>query len=226
MSKGLIIGGVLFLMLIVIGVVVYFMMSGDDEKTTGPSGGSPGPAPGPAPPKTIKTNQILSTVSDPVTLTGVQANDPSTFNAKTKGVLIANIAIDADSEGVIFESGATGRGIVLYAFDGSIYFQAGAGNVAGGTIEVSSPINSTLSKNQKTEIGVSVDVSANPSRARLFINGVEVDNSTSGATPSLSGPDAAGSGKKYGGISVSRLSPYSVYSDTIYDVTLYPGVYI
>ena len=36
MSKGLIIGGVLFLMLIVIGVVVYFMMSGSEEPEVKP----------------------------------------------------------------------------------------------------------------------------------------------------------------------------------------------
>jgi hypothetical protein len=35
-KKGLIIGGVLFLMLIVIGVVVYFMMSGDEEPKVEP----------------------------------------------------------------------------------------------------------------------------------------------------------------------------------------------
>jgi len=36
MSKGLIIGGALFLMLIVIGVIVYFMMGGDDEPKVEP----------------------------------------------------------------------------------------------------------------------------------------------------------------------------------------------
>jgi hypothetical protein len=161
-----------------------------------------------------------------VTLTGVQANSPSAFNAKTKAVLVATIAIDSDSEGVIFESGGGGPGVVLYAFDGTLYCQAGQGNVAGGTIEVSRTIPSTLSKTKKTEVGVSFDVSVTPSRARLFIDGVEVYSTTSGATPSLSGPDLAGSGKKYGGLSVTRLTPYTDYSDTIYDVTLYPDVYI
>ena len=47
MSTGLIIGGVLFLMLIVIGVVVFFVM-GDDSATT-PTGPAPAPAPAPAP---------------------------------------------------------------------------------------------------------------------------------------------------------------------------------
>ena len=47
MSTGAIIGGVLFLMLLVIGVVVFFMMmGGDGVKTPGPG---PGPAPAPAP---------------------------------------------------------------------------------------------------------------------------------------------------------------------------------
>ena len=34
MQRGVIIGGVLFLMLLMIGVIVYFMMSGDDDKSS------------------------------------------------------------------------------------------------------------------------------------------------------------------------------------------------
>ena len=52
MSTGAIIGGVLFLMLIVIGVVVFFVMNGNSDPTTTPA--SPGPAPGPAPPTEYK----------------------------------------------------------------------------------------------------------------------------------------------------------------------------
>ncbi|ABY27953.2 hypothetical protein OtV5_156c [Ostreococcus tauri virus OtV5] len=44
MSKGLIIGGVVFLILIVIGVVVYFMMSGSEEPEAEPEV-KPTPAP-------------------------------------------------------------------------------------------------------------------------------------------------------------------------------------
>ena len=47
MSQGAIIGGVVFLILIVIGVVMFFMMGGDGDSTTTPTG--PAPAPGPAP---------------------------------------------------------------------------------------------------------------------------------------------------------------------------------
>jgi len=206
--------------------VATTMMGGQKGPSAmGPSSTGPSTT-GPAPPTSIKSLEILSNVPNSVTLTGVQANSPSAFNAKTKAVLVATIAIDSDSEGVIFESGGGGPGVVLYAFDGTLYCQAGQGNVAGGTIEVSRTIPSTLSKTKKTEVGVSFDVSVTPSRARLFIDGVEVYSTTSGATPSLSGPDLAGSGKKYGGLSVTRLTPYTDYSDTIYDVTLYPDVYI
>jgi hypothetical protein len=53
MSTGLIIGGVLFLMLIVIGVVVFFVMGGDgDDSATTPTG--PGPAPAPTGPEMLK----------------------------------------------------------------------------------------------------------------------------------------------------------------------------
>jgi hypothetical protein len=52
MSKGLIIGGVIFLMLIVIGVVAYFMMMKDEEPILGPTAGpTAGPAPVAGPPK-------------------------------------------------------------------------------------------------------------------------------------------------------------------------------
>ena len=232
MSKTPIIAGVVVVVLIVLGVVVYMKMGG--EKSVAPTmapaaqvAPTMAPAAPVAPaPTSIKSLEILSNVPNSATLTGIQANSPSAFNAKRKAVLVATIAIDSNSEGVIFESGATGRGVVLYAFDGTLYCQAGQGNVAGGTIEVSWTIPSTLSKTKKTEVGVSFDVSATPSRARLFIDGVEVYSTTSGATPSLSGPDLAGSGKKYGGISVTRLTPYADYSDTIYDLTLYPDVYI
>ena len=50
MSTGAIIGGVVFLILIVIGVVVFFVMGGDgDDSATTPTGPAPGPAPAPAP---------------------------------------------------------------------------------------------------------------------------------------------------------------------------------
>lgn len=57
MSRGVIIGGVLFLMLLVIGVIVYFMMSGDsDDSTTTPTGPGPSsPSPTPVPQKTHST---------------------------------------------------------------------------------------------------------------------------------------------------------------------------
>ena len=223
MSKTPIIIGGVVLLVVVIALVVYFtMMKGEEPVPVAPT---PGPVT-PPPPTSIKPLEILSNVPNSATLTGVQANSPSAFNAKKKAVLVATIAIDSNSEGVIFESGGTGRGVVLYAFDGTLYCQAGQGNVAGGTIEVSWTIPSTLSKTKKTEVGVSFDVSTTPSRARLFIDGVEVYSTTSGATPSLSGPDLAGSGKKYGSLSVTRLTPYTDYSDTIYDLTLYPDVYI
>ena len=51
MSTGLIIGGVLFLMLIVIGVVVFFVMGGDGDKTPAPA---PAPAPAPTGPEMLK----------------------------------------------------------------------------------------------------------------------------------------------------------------------------
>jgi len=85
--------------------VATTMMGGQKGPSAmGPSSTGPSTT-GPAPPTSIKSLEILSNVPNSVTLTGVQANSPSAFNAKTKAVLVATIAIDSDSEGVIFESG-------------------------------------------------------------------------------------------------------------------------
>ena len=59
MSTGAIIGGVVFLMLIVIGVVMFFMMGGDGDKTPAPA-----PAPGPSGPKLPKARYVRLTFDE------------------------------------------------------------------------------------------------------------------------------------------------------------------
>ena len=64
MSRGVIIGGVLFLMLLVIGVIVYFMMGGDEEPKVEPKV-EPAPPPPPKPPVVVDVPQEFRTGTNP-----------------------------------------------------------------------------------------------------------------------------------------------------------------
>jgi hypothetical protein len=220
-----VVAGVLLLLCCSSSSSAMLMMGGGDDKKTalGPSGPS-----GPSGKKSLKSRETLKNVTDKLTLDGVKFDDPTVLSGIKKAVLIADVAIDRNSEGIIYESGGTGHGTVLYVTNGKLYCQTGKGNIIGGTVEVSWNIPNTTSKTKKTEIGVSLDVSSSPSRAKLFIDGTEVDNKTTDQVTgmTLSGGNKGGSGKKYDSVSVTNLGETEVYTDTIYTVEVYPGIYI
>ena len=62
-------------------------------------------------------------------------NDPNSTSREFANVdqlsFSSTIQFSADDEGIIFESGGTGRGIILYQHGGTLYLQAGAGGGFG-----------------------------------------------------------------------------------------------
>ena len=169
----------------------------------------------------------LQNIAGTTYLTGVQGDTAGTFVSKTRGVLVASVTIDQNTQGIIYEGGATGWGFVLYVVSGTVYCQAGNGSVVGGNVEVSWPIEASLTTSVVTEIGVSMEAGYSP-KGRLFINTLEVDNvvMASGGGEGLAGSNAAGSGKIYSSVAVTRLGSTTTYTDTIYTVTLYPNVFV
>ena len=175
----------------------------------------------------LTTLPILQGLSGAVTLTGVQQDVPKVFASKSQCVLVASVAIDQNTEGVIYEAGATGAGFALYATSGTLYCQGGKGDVIGGSVELSWPIPSYFSTNISTEIGISVEVLASTSRMRMFVNREEVGRtSTNSGYSTIAGTNDAGSGKIYSSLAVTRIGSTTTYTDTIYTVNLYPNVYI
>jgi hypothetical protein len=170
---------------------------------------------------------VLQGVSGAVTLTGVERDVPEVFSGKSQCVLVASVAIDQNTEGIIYEAGATGAGFALYATSGTLYCQGGKGDVVGGSVELSWPIPSYFSTNISTEIGISVEVLASTSRMRMFVNREEVGRtSTNNGFSTIAGSDDAGSGKIYQNLATTRIGSTRTYTDTIYTVNLYPNVYI
>jgi hypothetical protein len=141
--------------------------------------------------------------------------------------LVASVAIDQNTEGIIYEAGATGAGFALYATSGTLYCQGGKGDVVGGSVELSWPIPSYFSTNTPTEIGISVEVLASTSRMRMFVNRTEVaQTSTNNGFSTIAGSNNAGSGQIYEDLATTRIGSTTTYTDTIYTVNLYPNVYI
>ena len=171
---------------------------------------------------------VLQGVSGAVTLTGVQQDTAKAFNTESKGVLVASVAIDQNTQGIIYEGGASGVGFVLYAVSGTLYCQGGSGGVVGGSVELSWPIPASLSTSTPTEIGISVEVLASTSKMRMFVNTLEVaqTTTTTGNSYGFCGSNDAGSGKIYSSLAITRIGSTTTYTDTIYTVNLYPNVYI
>jgi hypothetical protein len=172
---------------------------------------------------------VLQGVSGAVTLTGVQQDTAKTFYNEDRGVLVANVAIDQNTQGIIYEGGGSSVGFVLYATGGTLYCQCGTSSVVAGSIELSWPIPASFSTGTPTEIGISAEVLTSTSRMRMFVNTLEVAQTTTtqGNSTGVAGSDIAGSGQIYNDFPVCRISSsQATYTDTIYTVNLYPNVYI
>jgi hypothetical protein len=101
MSKGLIIGGVIFLMLIVIGVVVYFTMMGGDGEETPSTNGSTTPS-GLPKGRYVKIEQTV--VSKPT--------DTGDFCSKNAIINLAEVEV-FDKDGTNLASGKTVTGTAI-----------------------------------------------------------------------------------------------------------------
>ena len=110
---------------------------------------------------------------------------------------------DYNDEGVLYETGATGIGSVIYLYEGVMYFQSGKGDEIGGDVELSY----NLIENKETVYSYMISIDYNSSEAFLFVNGFLVDSNTSWTpTNDFSGTNEGGVGKIYSNISNTRAT--------------------
>ena len=134
--------------------------------------------------------------------------------------LRAVITFDEDDEGIIFETGGSGVGCALYIDNKTLYWQAGAGGTAGGTIELS--VDITGYSNGPREIVVTTDFRNSTIAGTLSVDGTQEDSvNGTGTAGNVAGSDKGGSGKKYSGIAVLRNSQDSDFTGTIHSVRIY-----
>lgn len=85
----------------------------------------------------------------------------------------SDIAFAAEDEGIIFESGGTGRGFILYQHDGMLYLQAGSGQDTGPS---SNRGEASWAVTEGTHT-IEGSMNANGGLA-LYVNGTLVDQSS------------------------------------------------
>lgn len=134
--------------------------------------------------------------------------------------LRAVVTFGEDDYGIIFETGGSGQGCALYIDNETLYWQAGAGGTAGGSIELSTSI--TGYSNKTREIVVTTDFRGTTIAGTLSVDGTQKDSvNTTGSVGNVAGSDKGGSGKKYSGIAVLRNNQSSNFTGTISSVRIY-----
>jgi hypothetical protein len=167
---------------------------------------------------TVNTYQSLKPVTQGMTLTASWSNAQvhyDTIKSATTVSVRVDATISGTDSGILMESGASTYGLVLYVYNGVLYFQCGDGSdygVASNRAEISY----TLPVGQFNYIVEwSADTSSN---AVLYVNGVIVGSQTFN-NDFLAGSDRGTVGRMAGAVSVNRggwtSSGSGIYTNTI-----------
>jgi len=125
----------------------------------------------------IEVADFIEPVTQGMTLTEAwttRGTAYSTLGNTTSASVRVDATISNTGSGILMESGATGRGVVLYVYSGVLYFQCGTGS-AYGTASNRAEVSYALPVG---EFGYIIEWSADTSNAVLYVNGVKVDSQT------------------------------------------------
>lgn len=129
-------------------------------------------------------------------------HDPGAFLGDLRNVnrlsFATEVAFSSTDEGIIFETGGTGRGIILYQVDGELYLQAGSGDDFG---ETTSRGEASWTVSEGTHL-IEGSLDADGGLA-LYVNGSVVDQSSFTAQ-SLAGGDPGSIGAGTNSVSRNR----------------------
>ena len=143
-----------------------------------------------------------------------------------KATTSASVRVDATisdtDNGILMESGATTYGLILYVFNGVLYFQCGDGS-AIGTAASRAETTYTLPVGESDYI---VEWSADTTNAVLYVNGVVVDSQVFNHTM-LGGSDAGTVGRVASAVAVNRggwtVNGQGDFTNTITRCDIYNG---
>jgi hypothetical protein len=170
----------------------------------------------------------ISSESWPIGLYGVTSDliagsTSSPLINATQMTVRSIITLDNTKNGIIYETGGTGRGSVFYVFGGKLYGSGGRGDSSGPTFEVSWDIPDSITDSVPTQVLFTAIISSTSSKGALYVNNELVATVTGGghSPTELSGGNEGGTGDGYGGsVAKNRMSSYT-YTGTIYETLLF-----
>jgi hypothetical protein len=167
----------------------------------------------------------ITSVTKGMTLTQawiVRGDAYNTLGNATAASVRVDATISNTDDGILMEAGATFSGLVLYVYDGALYFQCGDGS-AFGTASNRAETSYTLPAGEFNYI---VEWSANTTNSALYVNGLIVD-SQSFSNVGISGADDGGFGQSVSSVAVNRGgwsgNGSGVYSNTITKCDIFNG---
>jgi len=155
----------------------------------------------------------------------IRSNDSvgtgSPLNGSNSMTVRSIITMSNNDNGIIYETGGTGRGSVFYVFGGKLYGSGGDGSPSGPSFEVSWTIPDSYSNTIPTQVLFTAIISSTSSKGALYVNNQLVATATGTGYVSLSGGNEGGTGDVYNGsVAENRMSSYT-YTGTIYETLLW-----
>lgn len=145
----------------------------------------------------------------------------SPLNGSNSMTVRSIITMSNNDNGIIYETGGTGRGSVFYVFGGKLYGSGGDGYITGPSFEVSWTIPDSYSNTVPTQVLFTAIISGTSSKGALYVNNELVATATGTGFASLSGGNEGGTGDVYNGsVAENRMSSYT-YTGTIYETLLW-----
>ena len=165
----------------------------------------------------IEVADFIEPVTQGMTLTEAWTTRGTSYSA-LQNATSASVRVDATisntDDGILMESGGSGLGLVLYVYNGILYFQCGKGD-AYGTFSGRAEVSYTLPVGESDYI---IEWSADTSNAVLYVNGLVVGSQTF-SYHSVSGAGTGTLGEVDTGVAVNRggwtTDGSGVYTNTI-----------
>jgi hypothetical protein len=126
-------------------------------------------------------------------------NNYTTLSSATSSSCRVDATISSTDTGILMEAGATGAGLILYVYNGILYFQCGDGS-AFGTSAGTSETSYTL---PASSASYTIEWSADTSNSVLYVDGVLVD-SQAFSNGNICGSDGGTLGQVFSAAPVNR----------------------
>lgn len=158
-----------------------------------------------------KNRGLVTNLTPTFRISGIGPN-PNAGIGMTKSTFDISCSITSSTTGILYETGGSGWGVVIYMYNGTLYAQAGSGTTGVGEVELSYTLGTTSVRN----IMFSAD-SAN--KAQLYVNSNLISEMSGLNFTYLHGGDVGGTGAVYSSVAATRAFPVNSTDTALTNLT-------